>query len=384
MTDLDAALARFRPVDCPDIATSELAARLELLCAGMRARGLAAVWLDASSSLRYFTGLGLYQSERLHGALVKADGTLLYVSPEFERPKLLLSIRIPAPIVVWEEDEDPIELVASLAYGPLALDPDTPFRVADRLMAVPGAQVRSAGDLIEAQRRIKSPAEIAMLQSAMNASYEVQKALHGGLRSGMAASEVASFIAAAHSAKGLEPVFAAVQFAEATAFPHPPPGDQRLARGDMVLIDLGGAIHGYHSDMTRSYVFGTPTERQRQLWNCEREAQEAAFNAARIGAHCALVDAAARAVLTEHGFGPGYNLPGLPHRTGHGLGLDLHEAPWIVKDSQVCLLPGMCFSIEPMLCVPGECGIRLEDIVVMTKTGPQWFCPPSRSLDQPF
>ena len=154
--------------------------------------------------------------------------------------------------------------------------------------------------------------------------------------------------------------------------------------GDMVLVDLGGTLQGYCSDITRTYVFGTPTPRQRQLWELERQAQAAAFAAARIGAPCGTVDAAARQVLTDAGFGPDYQVPGLPHRTGHGLGLDIHEEPYILRGSATLLQPGMCFSIEPMLCVYGECGVRLEDIVCMTADGPRWFVPPSERLEAPF
>jgi Xaa-Pro dipeptidase len=152
----------------------------------------------------------------------------------------------------------------------------------------------------------------------------------------------------------------------------------------MVLVDLGATLHGYCSDITRTYVFGTPTPRQRQLWELERQAQAAGFAAALIGTACGNVDAAARAVLTAAGFGPGYQVPGLPHRTGHGLGMDIHEEPYIVRGNATPLQSGMCFSIEPMLCLYGECGVRLEDIVHMTDTGPRWFVPPAERLDDPF
>lgn len=384
MTDYDKALASFTPVDAPAIPDAELTARIGTLAGAMRAAGLDAVWLDATPSLTYYTGLSLRPSERLHGALVRPDGTLVYVTPNFERPKLERMIRIPGEIAVWEEEEDPIALISSRAHGRIGLDPAMPFGPAARLMAAPGLAVTSAQELIMAQRRVKSPAELAILQVAMDASHAVQKAVHAGLRVGVSAAEVNEFIAAAHRALGLRPVFSAVQFAEATAYPHGVPYGQVLAEGDMVLVDLGGELHGYHSDITRSYVFGTPSDRQRQLWASEQRAQQAAFAAARLGATCASVDAAARASLKADGFGPGYQVPGLPHRTGHGLGLELHEEPWIVAGNDTPLAPGMCFSIEPMLCVYGECGVRLEDIVFMTDTGPRWFCPPSESLDRPF
>lgn len=386
MADFERALKTLSPVTAPPISVAEHAQRIHALCATMRDQGIDALWLDASTSLTYYTGLSLRLSERIHGALVHRDGTLTYITPTFERPKLESMIRLPGQIAVWEEDEDPFALFPASALGPLAqgrlaLDPDTPFRFAQAIAAQPGLSVTGAEQIIGAQRRIKSAAEIAIIQTAMDASYGVQKAVHANLRPGVMASEVADFIAAAHAALGLAHTFAAVQFGEATAYPHGVAHDQQLAAGDMVLVDLGARLHGYHSDITRTYVFGTPTERQRFLWACEHQAQQAAFAAAQPGTPCAAVDSAARASLAKAGFGPGYSVPGLPHRTGHGLGLDIHEEPWIVQGNTTPLAPGMCFSIEPMLCVYGECGVRLEDIAYMTADGPRWFCPPATRPD---
>lgn len=390
MTDFATALDTFRPVQAPAIQLAEFRARISGLQARMVAAGVKAVWLDASSSLTYYTGLSLGLSERIHGALVPADGAMIYVSPQFEAPKLQTLLRIPGDIAVWEEHEDPYALIAARVAGfdapgaGLALDPTTPFVFASALMQAVPAAVTSAQAMISAQRQVKSPVELALMQAAMDASFQVQKAVHAGLRVGISTTEVADFILAAHRALGLKPLFAAVQFGEATAYPHGVPHPQLLAEGDMVLVDMGGTLQGYCSDITRTYVFGTPTPRQRQLWELEHQAQAAGFAAARIGATCASVDAAARKVFTDAGFGPGYQVPGLPHRTGHGLGLDIHEAPYIVGGNDTPLESGMCFSIEPMLCVYGECGVRLEDIVYMTQSGPRWFVPPAERLDDPF
>lgn len=383
MRDYDAILNEFSPVRADPIGAEEYSGRLGRLAAAMRRSGVEGVWLDAAPSLTYYTGLVLGLSERIHGALVLKDGSLVYVTPNFERPKLESMLCLPGKIVVWEEHEDPFALFAAQVTGRLALDPDTPFRFASRIAALPGLTVTGAEQMIAEQRRIKSAAELAILQTAMDASYRVQKAVHAGLRPGVRASEVADFIAAAHVALGMSPAFAAVQFGEATAYPHGVPHDQVLASGDMVLVDMGARLHGYHSDITRTYVFGTPTARQQHLWDCEHRAQLAAFAAARPGTPCEAVDRAARDVLEAAGFGPGYAVPGLPHRTGHGLGLNIHEGPWIVQGDKTPLAPGMCFSIEPMLCVYGECGVRLEDIVYMTEAGPRWFCPPAERPDGP-
>jgi len=390
MTDFATALDAFGHVQAQPIQPAELRARVSGLQARMVGAGIKAVWLDASSSLTYYTGLSLGLSERIHGALVPADGAMIYVSPQFEAPKLRTLLRLPGDIAVWEEHENPYALIASLlaafdAPGAgFALDPATPFVFASALMQAIQGPVTLAQAMISAQRQVKSPAELALMQAAMDASFRVQKAVHAGLREGISTTEVAQFILAAHSALGLKPLFAAVQFGEATAYPHGVPHPQVLVDGDMVLVDMGGTLQGYSSDITRTYVFGTPTPRQRELWGLERQAQAAGFAAARIGATCASVDAAARKVFTDAGFGPGYQVPGLPHRTGHGLGLDIHEAPYIVGGNDTPLEAGMCFSIEPMLCVYGECGVRLEDIVYMTHSGPRWFVPPAERLDDPF
>lgn len=389
-SDFAKALASLQAPGASPIAEAELHSRIAALQARMVRDGVRAVWLDASSSLTYFTGLSLGASERIHGALVPSAGALVYVSPQFEAPKLRSLLRIEAKIAVWEEDENPYDLIAGLVAGlaapghGLALDPATSFGFASALMRAVQGPLSSAHDMIAAQRRVKSAAEIALIQAAMTASFQVQKAVHAGLRDGIWTTEVTEFIFAAHKAMGMAPLFAAVQFGEATAYPHGVPHPQQLRSGDMVLIDMGGTLHGYCSDITRSYVFGTPSARQRHLWDLERQAQLAAFAAARIGAACSDVDTAARKVLTDAGFGPDYQVPGLPHRTGHGLGLDIHEEPYMVRGNATPLEPGMCFSIEPMLCVYGECGVRLEDIAYMTDAGPRWFVPPSEQIDTPF
>ncbi|MFS8124984.1 Xaa-Pro peptidase family protein [Rhizobium sp. BR 250] len=390
MAEFQEALKRFQPIAVSSIAEDEFRLRLRGLQARMIQHNVKAVWLDASSSLTYYTGLSLGLSERIHGALIPAEGAPLYISPTFEEPKLQTLIRIPGEVAVWEEDESPFDLMArrigalSAPGHFVAIDPATPFVFASALMQRLEGRIISAQTMIVAQRQVKSAAEIALIQTAMDASYGVQKAVFEGLRPGISTTEVADFVNAAHIALGLKPLFVAVQFGEATAYPHGVPYAQTLNEGDMVLVDLGAILHGYRSDITRTYVFGKPTERQRFLWNAERDAQAAAFAAARLGAACQDVDKAARDSLQAAGFGPGYQVPGLPHRTGHGLGLDIHEEPYIVAGNTTALEPGMCFSIEPMLCVYGECGVRLEDIAYMTEAGPRWFCPPEKNLDRLF
>ena len=214
---------------------------------------------------------------------------------------------------------------------------------------------------------------------------EVHRRAHDQLRAGQRASEVARYIDEQHRRLGGSGnSFCIVSFGEDTSLPHGGEGDRALAEGDVVLIDTGTRIDGYSSDITRTYVFGEATPEVRRVWEAEKRAQAAAFEAAQPGVPCEAVDAAARRSLEADGFGPGYSLPGLPHRTGHGIGLDIHEGPYLVKGDATPLATGMCFSNEPMIVVPGRFGVRLEDHFHMTDAGPAWFTQPQHSLDEPF
>ena len=372
------------------IAVGEFKARIAKAQRLLREQGLQALYLDTSTNLHYFTGIELKLTERLHGAIIPAEGEVVYLSPAFEEPKTREYMQFGDDVRCWEEHEDPtalvVETIRSLGYesGSVALDPEAPFYTVDGLRKAGNRfDFTSGGAITAACRQLKSAAEIALIQRAMDVTMAVHRAAARTLRVGMTTTELVDFLDKAHRKLGLTPTFGAAQFGEATAYPHGVPYDQELASGDMVLVDMGGRLHGYHSDITRTYVFGTPTARQRHLWDCERRAHQAAFAAAQPGTPCEQVDRAAREVLEAAGFGPGYAVPGLPHRTGHGLGLDIHDGPWIVQGDKTSLAPGMCFSIEPMLCVYGECGVRLEEIVYMTEEGPRWFCPPAGHPEAP-
>jgi Xaa-Pro dipeptidase len=281
-----------------------------------------------------------------------------------------------------------IDAVRDMGFpnGTIAVDPATPFFTFDGLRRAGNAYTFvNASEVIAPCRMIKSAAEIALIRQAMAMTLEVQKATGRILAEGITTDEVAAFIGEAHRRMGADAsTFCIVLFGEPTAYPHGVPYPQTLKSGDMVLIDIGATLHGYQSDVTRTYVFGEPTDRQRMVWRTEKAATEAVFSAARIGAPCETLDEAARKVIEGAGFGPGYALPGLPHRVGHGLGLDVHEEPYIVKGNATRLAPGMCFSNEPTICIYGEFGVRLEDHVYMTEAGANWFTKPSPSIDDPL
>jgi Xaa-Pro dipeptidase len=296
-------------------------------------------------------------------------------------------------IRTWEEHEDPTALALDVvrelghAQGTVAVDETTPFFTFDGFRRAGNRfEFVNASVVTAACRMIKSEAEIALMQRAKTITLEVHKATARMLHEGISTTDVHAFIAEAHRRLGVDgPMsFSIVLFGEPTAYPHGVPYPQVLKPGDMVLIDIGATVEGYHSDITRSYVFGEPSRRQREVWELEKAAQAAAFHAARVGATCESVDAAARAVIEAGGFGPGYAVPGLPHRTGHGIGLDVHEWAYLVKGDTTVLAPGMCFSNEPMICIYGEFGVRLEDHFHITADGPRWFTRPCHSVDDPF
>lgn len=371
----------------PFIADAERQERLARLRGLMERRGVDAVLLGAGESLRYFTGLVWHPSERLLGALVTGDA-LVYVVPGFEESRVATLAHLPGSVALWQEEDNPAALIAALlrAGDRLALDDALPLFTYHALAAALGPErLVDGGPLIRGLRMRKSAGEIAIIRYAMALTLEVHRRTHAMLKPGIRASDVVRFIDAEHrSLAGRGSSFCIVSFGAATALPHGAEGDQVLAPGDAILVDTGTRIDGYHSDLTRSYMLDRPDADYAKAWAVERAAQQAVFDAAVLGAPCHRLDDAARAVLAAHGLGPDYRLPGLPHRAGHGLGLEIHEAPYIVRGNDMPLETGMCFSNEPMLVYPDRFGIRLEDHIYMDEQSPHWFTAPSESPIHPF
>ena len=373
------------------ITREERLTRIETARRLTRDMGADALLIGAGASLRYFAGVPWGASERLVAMLLPVRGMPIMIAPRFELGTLQASLAIEADLRLWEEDESPSELVASAlrAFGAdvLAIDPAMAFLFVDRIAKVaPSLSLVDGSRVVDNCRMCKSPAELALMQQAKSMTLEVQRRAASILHEGIRASEVARFLDQAHRAIGAPGGngFVIVQFGRASAYPHGLPGDPPLSEGDIVLIDTGCVIEGYHSDITRTYVFGEPNAEQRRIWALEHEAQAAAFDAVRPGAPCESVDAAARKVLEKAGLGPDYALPGLPHRTGHGIGLSIHEPAYLVRGDKTSLQPGMCFSNEPMIVIPDRFGVRLEDHFYVTETGAAWFTEPSPAIDAPF
>jgi Xaa-Pro dipeptidase len=380
------------------IGKDEHLARIARAQAFMQQQGIAAIYINAGANLLYFTGTKWHPSERMVGAILPASGPVEYIAPAFEEDTLKDFMLVEGRVNCWHEHESPyqlfVDVLARMGISQRAAEPprigiceSAAFFIYDGIRPLaPGYALENARTVTAHCRTRKSAAEIALMQRAKDMTLAVHIATASILHEGITTTEVAEFIDRAHRKVGAPAgsYFVIVLFGEATAFPHGVSYVQTLKLGDMVLIDTGCKLHNYISDITRSYVFGEPSARQRFVWNAEKAAQQAAFEAARLGVPCEEVDQAARRSLEANGFGPGYKLPGLPHRTGHGIGLDIHEWPYLVGGDKTPLAPGMCFSNEPMICVPGEFGIRHEDHFYMGETGPMWFTRPSHSIDDPF
>ncbi|WP_440876127.1 M24 family metallopeptidase [Thalassotalea sp. PLHSN55] len=378
--------------DVVAISKVEYQARIDKAQQLMQEQGVSALYLDAGTNLHYFTGLKWYKSERMVGAILPAQGELAFIAPHFEQGSLKDNMVISGSYNGWHEDESPYQLFAQvlkdsgITAGKIAIDESAAFFIFDGLrQAAPSFEFSNGADITAQCRQLKSAAEIALMQRAKDMTMAVHKAAAGILRPGISTIEVTNFINEAHKRVGASgSSFCIVLFGVATSFPHGVKEPQVLQENDWVLIDTGCLLHGYNSDITRTYAYGEATDEQRLAWQVEKDAQAAGFAAAQLGACCGAVDDGARAVIHQHGYSADYELPGLPHRTGHGCGLDIHEWPYLVRGTQTKLATGMVFSNEPMLVIPNKFGVRLEDHFYMGEQGPVWFTEPSHSVDDPF
>ncbi|MCG8206740.1 M24 family metallopeptidase [Tenacibaculum finnmarkense] len=375
------------------IQKEEFQARINKACLMMKAQNKQAMYLHAGTNLFYFTGMKWSSSERMVGAILFQNGDLHFIAPKFEKGTILDFMLIKGDVNCWEEHKSPFKLFTKILIqnkviqGDILMDEATPFFIIDGINKCNEVfTLESATPITAGCRMIKSDAEIAIMQHAMNITLEVQKAAARILRVGISAKEVEDFIHEAHIAYGATAgsYFCIVLFGVDSSFPHGVKTPKNLELNEVVLVDTGCVLHDYISDITRTYVFGEADDLQRSIWNIEKETQQAAFKAAKLGRVCADIDAAARKTLESHQLGPKYDLPGLPHRTGHGIGLDIHEWPYIVKNDNTVLAEGMAFSNEPMICVPNKFGIRHEDHIYMTENGAKWFTEPMHSIEDPF
>jgi len=373
------------------IGPEERAARLAKVQQMMQAAGIGALLVEPGSSLVYFTGVQWWRSERLTAALIPAEGDVTVATPFFEAPSIRESLAVPAAIRTWNEHENPLALVASwlrekkLAGKPVAIEETVRHFIVDGLQkALPGVQVVNGAGVVRACRMHKSAAEIALMKTAADITTEAFRRVGAQVAAGMTPDDINALIMAETAKLGGKGGDALVLLGEASAYPHGSGKPQAVREGEVILLDGGCSVHGYVSDISRTFVFGEPTKRQRDVWAQMRQGQQIAFEAAQNGRPCGAVDDAVRAWYEKIGYGPGYALPGLSHRTGHGIGMDGHEPVNLVHGEMTPLAEGMCFSNEPGLYIPGSFGIRLEDCFHMTAKGPEWFSVPPSSIDRPF
>ncbi|PQM27019.1 peptidase [Sphingopyxis lindanitolerans] len=373
------------------IGTDERRTRIAKAKELMRANDIGALLIEPGSSLIYFTGVEWWRSERLTAAVLTREGEIAIVTPFFEEPSVRETLGVSAEVLTWNEDENPLAAVAAwlgkrgLAKGRIGVEETVRYFAVDGLQkGMPSATVVNGAPVVRGCRMHKSAAEIALMQIANDITVAAYRHTAPRIEAGMTPADIGAIMRAATVALGGNSEFELILLGEASAYPHGSGKPQTVRNGEVVLMDCGATVHGYQSDISRTFVYGKASPRQRQVWDEMRKGQDVAFAAAKLGTPAGQVDDAVRAFYQNLGWGPGYRLPGTSHRTGHGIGLDGHEPVNLVHGETTKLAPGMCFSNEPGLYIPGAFGIRIEDCFHMTETGPKWFSEPPPSIDQPF
>jgi len=356
----------------------------------MAGNNIDAILLEPGSAMLYFTGISWWRSERLTCVVIPREGEIAVVTPFFEEPSVRESMTFGSDVRTWNEHDNPFERVAGILKdrkldgGRIGLEETVRYFVVDGLQAAaPGLKISSATPVTQGCRMYKSAAEIALMKKASEVTLTAYRHVYKLLEAGMEPADVKAMMAAAQTQLGGEDTWNMALFGVASAYPHGTSQAQKIVEGQIVLMDCGCSVHGYQSDISRTFVFGEPSARQREVWNTVRKGQQIAFETAQIGATAGSVDDAVRAYYESLGWGPAYAVPGLSHRTGHGIGMDGHERVNFVHGEQTLLAPGMCFSNEPGLYDFNSFGVRLEDCLHITEKGPAWFTVPPDSLEDP-
>ena len=388
-----AAQAELAPVKlAPPISREERMARLAKARDLMKSHGIGAVLVESGPSLDYFTGIQWWRSERLTGVVIPAQGDPIIVTPFFEKPSIEEMLVVPAEIRTWQEDEEPLKLVADflrergVANQPIAFEETNRFFIEDRLkQQLPSVAIVNGNPVVRQLRMIKTPAELALMQAAADIMAASLRYAGERTREGMTPEQIDALIAAAQKTLGGVYDGGLVLIGEASAYPHGSHKPHLVQKGEIVLLDCTCSVHGYQADITRTFVFGAdPTPEQRKVYDQVHRGQQIAMAAAKVGAPAGSVDDAVRSTYESWGYGPRYKLPGTSHRTGHGIGMEVHEPVNLVHGETTPLAPGMCFSNEPGIYIPGKFGVRIEDCFHITETGAKFFTTPPPGLDRPF
>ncbi|HEV7231024.1 MAG TPA: Xaa-Pro peptidase family protein [Bacteroidia bacterium] len=369
------------------ISSQERLGRQETAKRLMKENKLDAILLEGETSLQYFTGVSWGHSERLFVLILPQAGEAFYIAPKFEEGRAKEQVG-DAKVYTWQENENPYELIGSvlkkqgLAAAKLGLEESTRYFIVENLQKnLTAISLQSATPVTAGCRSIKSAHEIELMQIANDITAQVYTEAVKQLQEGMTEKEFGKIISRLFSQAGVQGG-ALVLFGEASAYPHGLVKENRLKQGDIVLIDGGCSVEGYESDITRTTVFGKPTEKMKEVWAIVREAQDAALKAAKPGIPAEQVDAAARQLITAKGYGPGYTY--FTHRLGHGIGMDGHEWYYLVGGNKRLLQSGNMFSNEPGIYIPGAFGIRIEDELLITETGSKLLLPQAPSLEKMF
>ena len=372
------------------ISAVERRARIARAQTLMEDLGLAAILLEPGPSMLYFTGLSWWRSERLVAVVLPAEGEMAIVAPAFEEPSIREQMELDAEIRVWNEDESPFALVGGFlrdrkAAGPLGLEASVRYFVVDGLKRdMRSRETTSADAVVHGCRMIKSEKELELLQAANDLTMAAYREIYPRVEAGMVGADISSMMREATRGLGAEPTFATALVGEASAYPHGSKKVDEVREGQVILMDCGCDLHGYKSDISRTWVHGEANQEQARVWNTVRRGQEVALETAKVGLPAGEVDAAVRRFYEAEGFGPGFQLPGLSHRLGHGIGMEVHEPINFVGNETMALAPGMCFSNEPGIYLPGKFGVRHEDCLYMTADGPKLFTGLTPSMDDPM
>ncbi len=375
------------------ISNDERRARLDKARELMGRNRVDAIVLPGGTSLRYFTGLQWGISERLLALVLPAKGKPFMVAPHFEEARAMEQLKdgpfgTDADILTWQEHESPYALIAKglgdrgIRSGTLGAEETLRFMFADGIgHAAPNLKVVSATPVTAGCRMVKDHHELALMRLASAATLRAYRAVYESLAEGMTQASVRDLISTAHRKLGFTGG-ASVQVGEYSALPHGSRTPQTIREGTIIMVDGGCNVEGYQSDLTRTFVLGKPTDKMKQNFDIVLKAQTAALAAAKPGAECQSVDAAARKVIVDAGYGPDYTY--FSHRLGHGIGMDGHEWPYLVRGNTLAMEVGMTFSDEPGIYIPGEFGVRLEDDMHITPSGAELLTPQSPSIETPF
>ena len=373
------------------ITVEERRARIEKAQSLMKAQDIAAILIEPGAAMEYFSGIKWWRSERLTALIIPKKGDVAVITPFFEKPSVLESLAIGDDVRVWQEHESPFDAVASIlksrgiTSGNIGFESSVRYFVVTGVSrALPNMKIVPAEPVTLGCRMYKTASELALMHKANEVTLRAYEFVFNNLKLGMAQQDVKSLMNTAQQRLGGSGAWCLALFNDASAYPHGTSAVQTIKEGSVILLDSGCSVHGYQSDISRTLVFGKASQKVQDVWHTVREGQNVAFAAAKIGEPTGKVDDAVRQYYASKGYSKDYELPGLSHRTGHGIGMEGHESVNFVRGENTPLKKGMCFSNEPGIYIPGEFGVRLEDCLYMTETGPAYFTEPPESLAKPL